>query len=629
MSSISPETVQPVGVEGSRPIRLWPAFIIVALMLGAGYLFSQLQFDNPGITHLAQLAIPLLAAMSLMVWWLFFSCLKWRDRLVVPAIIMACYFGTFLVADASMPIALILSALPRLILVGIVWLVISIPLKWPLRRAGLVLAVFLTCGYYTLLRFEGISGEFSLKLDYRWKQTAEENYVTSQVHLPTSDTVMGGDGNMARPGLVATKGDWTAFRGADGVSVYQGPPIPEDWSKHPLQLLWKRRIGPGWGSVVIVGSIGFTQEQRGHQEVVTAFQIDTGEPIWEFAEEARFEEALSGAGPRSTPLFQGGKLYSVGATGRLNCLEALTGEKVWGTSIVRGENIEVPQWGYACSPIIVGDVVIVLPGKPDGAAITAFDAKTGNPLWAAADGDHSYTSAQYATMCDIPQILAFTSVGLTGILPDSGKVLWKHEWSAGGYARCVQPYVQDDTIVISTYFGLGIRKVKVTRDGETWKDEIVWDSKGFKPYFNDMVVVGKYAYGFDNTIFACLDLATGQRQWKGGRYGCGQVLLLEKQRKLLVISEQGEAVLLDANSERHVELAKFQALDGKTWNHPVIAHGKLFVRNSEEMACYDVRPTVGVPAESLTQRSEIQDTAVRNPGGLVDAGAVQSSRGLE
>jgi outer membrane protein assembly factor BamB len=272
----------------------------------------------------------------------------------------------------------------------------------------------------------------------------------------------------------------------------------------------------------------------------------------------------------------------------VHCLNAVTGEPIWRSQLVAA-NVPLPEWGYASSPVLVGDVVVVLPGRPKGAAALGLDRETGQQLWAAGEGEHSYTSPHRATLGGTDQILALTSAGLTGIDSLTGKVLSTYVWPSGG-ARCVQPYCEDDAVVISSFFEGESRKLKLDQDGNVWRE--VWKSQDMKPYFNDLVVQDGHAYGFDNNIFCCLNLASGKRAWKGGRYGNGQVLLLARQQQLLVLSETGDVILLEANPKEHKELAQFPAIEGKTWNHPVVARGKLFVRNGIEMACFDVSPPV-------------------------------------
>jgi outer membrane protein assembly factor BamB len=597
MSDVAKPAVKQIDVKAPLRLRLWPAVVITVLMLAAMYIPPLLQFDNPLIAFMAQFYAPMVAALALGIWWLFFSRVSWLEGFAVLGFAIACYVGTFFVADASMAMPLMLSALPRIILIGVSWLIISMILPWPTRRIGLIVAILFTCGYYTLFRFEGVTGEFDSKMAYRWEKTAEQKYVESLKPAVKTEVTEG-----EKPNLVASEGDWVAFRGPKGDSVYSGPPISEDWSANPPKQLWKRSIGPGWSAFAVVGNYLITQEQRDDNEVVSAFRVDTGEPIWEFTDAARFYESIAGAGPRATPIFHDGKIYAVGGKGSLHCLDAATGEKIWSGSIVskkdKEKEVDLPIWGYSSSPIVVGNAVITLPGKPNKEAVTAFDAATGNPLWAVGEGEHSYTSAQVATICGVPQVLALTSAGLMGITPEDGKVLWTHNWPTSAYARCVQPYVDGDTIVISTWGDVGARKVKISKEGDTWKDEIVWENPKFKPYYNDLVVHDGHAYGFDFKLFCCVDLETGKFDWTGGRYGCGQVLLLERQKKLLVLTEQGDVVLLEANPEKRMEVAKFKAISGKTWNHPVVAHGKLFVRNGEEMACFDVSAGKGADKES-------------------------------
>lgn len=586
--------VKQIDVKEPFRLRLWPAVVIVGLLLAAMYIPPLLKLENPLLGFLLMAFAPLVAAPLFAIWWLFFSRVSWLEGFGGLAFAVIAGVATVFIADKSMGIPLQLTALPWAIIICVSWLIISFFLPWSTRKLGLAIAIISTCAFFCLLRFEGVTGEFDSKITYRWEKTSEQKYVENLKSAPKP-----GATDAEKATVVATEGDWVGFRGPNGDSVYSGPPISEDWSTNPPKQLWKRPIGPGWSSFVVVGNHLITQEQREDKEVIAAYQVDTGEPIWAFEDSARFEESIAGAGPRATPVFRDGKLYAVGAKGNLHCLDAATGSKHWSTSIVSQQHqkkdqdgkpaaVEDPMWGYSSSPVLVGNAVITLPGKPTGDAVTAFDAETGKLLWSVGEGNHSYTSAHLATIAGVPQVLALTSAGLMGISPEDGGILWNHQWSAGEVARCCQPYVQDDSILVSTWGDVGARKVKVEKQGESWKDSVVWENKKFKPYYNDLVVYDGHAYGFDYKLFCCVDLETGKFNWTGGRYGCGQVLLLEKQKKLLILSEQGEAVLLEVNPKKRIEVAKFQAINGKTWNHPVVAHGKLFVRNGEEMACYDV-----------------------------------------
>lgn len=586
MSAASPLAKPATDQAPFFQLRLWPAIIIVLILRAMMDGPRLLESENMKLIMFCVMLGPLLGLVSTIVWWIFFSRVRWLEGFGMVGFGLLC--GGILIATMhkTMGMTIYIWTLPLVITVGVAWLALSFWLPWNVRRIGLMVAIFATCFYYSLLRSNGVDGGFNPDFSWRWEQTKEQKYVESLPQSPAEKSPVANDAQDVSP-LMASEGDWVGFRGANDDAVYTGEPIAEDWNANPPKLKWKRPIGPGWGSVVVVGNLLFTQEQRDKLEVVTAHDIATGETKWEFSEEARFEEAIAGAGPRATPLFHNGLLYVVGAKGSVNCLDARTGKPEWHKEMV-AKNIETPVWGYSSSPIVVGNKIITMPGKPDDHAVVAFDAISGKEEWATAKGEHSYTSAHFATICGVPQVLAFTSAGLIALEPESGKILWQYDWNLKDVARCVQPYVDGDTVTISTFMGNDMRKLKITKQEDKWDSEVLWQSMDMKPYFNDMVVQDGFAYGFDNKIFACIDLKDGKRTWKGGRYGNGQVLLLAQQKKLLVQAETGEVVMLEANPEKLKEVGKFKALEGKTWNHPVVAHGLLFVRNGEEMACFEV-----------------------------------------
>ena len=199
----------------------------------------------------------------------------------------------------------------------------------------------------------------------------------------------------------------------------------------------------------------------------------------------------------------------------------------------------------------------------------------------------SYCSPQLATINDADQILLVTDVGLSAFEPAGGKELWHYSWPVKNVARIVQPALAGDgDLLIGTGLGTGTRRIHVRRDGQDWLAEEQWTTRKIKPYFNDFVVFSDYLYGFDGNKFVCIDLKDGTETWRASGYGNGQVLLLTDQELLLILSEEGDVALVSARPDKHQELCRFKALEGKTWNHPVIAHGKLFVRNGEEIACF-------------------------------------------
>jgi outer membrane protein assembly factor BamB len=256
---------------------------------------------------------------------------------------------------------------------------------------------------------------------------------------------------------------------------------------------------------------------------------------------------------------------------------------VWSHNVASDTGRQVPDWGFASSPLVVDDVVIVAAAG----TLAAYDVGSGNPRWRGPFYGGSYSSPHRATIDGVVQVLLLGGPGAISVAPANGAVLWEHKWSPGAI---VQPALTaDGDIVINTIAstgGIGTRRLDVRHGSDGWRVEERWTSTGLKPYFNDFVVHKGHAFGFDGTILACIDLEDGTRKWKGGRYGNGQLVLLPEQDLLLVLSEEGELALVGATSDQFRELARFPALDAKTWNHPVLVRDVLLVRNGEEMAAF-------------------------------------------
>jgi outer membrane protein assembly factor BamB len=376
---------------------------------------------------------------------------------------------------------------------------------------------------------------------------------------------------------------WPGFRGPDRDGVVRGLRLATDWAASPPVALWRRPIGPGWSSFAVGGERLYTQEQRGDDEIVACHRVSTGELVWRHRDAARFWESNGGPGPRGTPTLRGGRVYSFGATGIVNALDATSGAVVWSRNAASDTGRKVPYWGFTSSPLVVGDVVIVAVSG----TLVAYDVATGERRWLGPERGGSYSSAHLATIDGVPQVLLLRGDGVTSLAPADGAVLWEHAWPGGAI---VQPALTaDGHVLISTNDmsgGVGIRRLAVARGEAAWSVEERWTSRGLKPYFNDYVVHDGHAYGFDGNILACIDLADGRRKWKGGRYGAGQLLLLADQDLLLVLSEDGELALVKAAPDQFTELARVPGIEGKTWNHPALVGDVLLVRNGQEMAAF-------------------------------------------
>jgi outer membrane protein assembly factor BamB len=537
-----------------------------------------------------------LGTLLLLVWWLFLSRARWPDRLGGLALLVAVHAVAIVLADPSAKLVTMVPGIPWLCAVFVASLFFG-------KRSVTVVAVLLASLGWTLVRTDGVTGTMHADLAWRWSATAEERFLASAAVAVPSEAGVGVE-------TVETAA-WPGFRGPSRDNVLVGVAIDPDWSRNPPQEIWRRPVGPGWGSFALVGNRLCTQEQRDEDEVVVCYDAATGEPIWLHAYPARFWEALGGAGPRATPTYDDGRLYTLGATGVLNCLDAATGEAVWTRNIAEDAGAPLPDWGFASSPLVVDDLVIVhAAGAREGRAVVAYDRASGEPRWFGQAGGASYSSPHLTTIDDVRQVVMITGEGTFGLEPDSGSLLWKDDWPMGGSgARVVQPAIlEGGGILIGTSFGLGTRRITVSSDGAgEWIVKREWTSRGLKPYYNDLVVHRGTAFGFDGNILAAIDVATGERAWKGGRYGNGQVLLLADQDLLLVLSERGELALVRASAERFEEVARMQALNGKTWNHPIVVDGVVYARNSEEAAAYRLS-TLSRNARMLVRKVSVAST---------------------
>ena len=352
--------------------------------------------------------------------------------------------------------------------------------------------------------------------------------------------------------------------------------------------MWQRPIGPGWSSFAVHGDLLYTQEQRGEDETVACYRVSTGEPVWRHRDPVRFWESNAGAGPRATPTLSNGRVYAFGATGILNALDARTGAVVWSRNVATDLSRSVPDWGFASSPLVIDDLVIVAASG----SLTAYDLATGKPRWVAPRQLGSYSSPHRVTIDGVTQILLLSGTGVVSVAPATGTLLWDHQWAGG--TTIIQPAVTDDGDIlinsIAMTGGAGTRRLAVVHAADKWTVEERWTSNGLKPYFNDFVVHKGHAFGFDGNILSCIDLADGKRKWKGGRYGNGQLVLLPDQDLLLVLSEDGELALVSATPDRHKSSRGCRASKARPGTTRRVVGNVLLIRNGEQMAAFRLAP---------------------------------------
>jgi outer membrane protein assembly factor BamB len=577
------------GSPGAVRPRIWPGVLIVAAYWAWFILLNEVLDLVISMGFMLTALGVLLSLLLFFIWWLAASRVPLTDRFLVLAVAIGGAIVTALVSTQTLgATGALFFGLPAMITVWSIYLVLSGGLAWPKRRVGLLLAILALWGGVSLTRIDGVEGKLSLTkgVHFRWTPTAEQEYLAERSAKAPVKAAAATE--TASEPLVLTAGDWPGFRGPSAQGAQEHPPIATNWSETPPKLAWKRRIGPAWSSFVVIGDKLFTQEQRGEDEATVCLDSATGDELWAHIDKARFWDGQAGAGPRATPTFHDGKLYTFGATGLLDCLDAATGKLLWQRDVVAETKAPLPMWGFSSSPLIASGVAIVYAGGPEERGLVAYDANTGEPAWHAPSGPISYSSAQEITVDGQKQVLLLSDTGVIAVDPANGKTLWNYDAPANGIWRVVQPRQFKDGQVLVGSEDLGLRLLNIARDGEKWAVTEQWNTKNMRPAFNDYVVVDDVAYGFDKGMFCATDLVSGKRLWKGGRYGFGQVLLLNPQKLLVVLSEQGEVVLLAANPKKLEELGRFPAITGKTWNHPVVVRNRLYVRNDTEIAAFEL-----------------------------------------
>jgi outer membrane protein assembly factor BamB len=594
-----------------KALRLWPG-VVAATVQWIGWLVVPVVVPEWAIFGFIG---GLFLGPVIVVWWLFFSRALWSERLAAIVLMIVAVAATSLIVHPSisngmMGMMLFVYSIPVLCLALVAWAAASRGLSSGRRRASMAAAIVIACGTLTLIRTDGVRGEGDSDIHWRWTPTAEERLLAQAGDEPVAPAPAPAAATQPeksaepiapapapaktpeKPPAVAADpipekrtAEWPGFRGPQRDGIVRGVQIEIDWSRTPPVELWRKPIGPGWSSFAVDGVFIYTQEQRGDDEVVSCYRLSTGEPVWRHRDAIRFWESNAGAGPRGTPTVHNGRVYTMGATGVLNALDAGSGAKLWSRNAATDTGKTVPDWGIASSPVVTDDLVIVAVAGQ----LVAYDVRTGSPRWLGQPGGGGYSSPHLATIAGVPQILLLRGARTISVAPADGTLLWEHS-SGQPVVSIVQPALAADGDVLiaagDAMGGMGIRRIAVKHGPGGWSVEERWTSRGLKPYFNDFVVHEGHAFGFDGSILASIDLENGERKWKGGRYGHGQLVVLPDQDLLLVLSEEGELALVAAAPDKFTEVSRFKAIEGKTWNHPVLVGDVLLVRNGEEMAAF-------------------------------------------
>jgi outer membrane protein assembly factor BamB len=381
--------------------------------------------------------------------------------------------------------------------------------------------------------------------------------------------------------------DWPQWRGPnrDGISAETG--LLDSWPAGGPRLVWKiQGLGEGYSSFAVVGDRLYTQGQQGNQEFVVAFDTTTGKELWKTAGGGGYNESR-GHGPRGTPTIDATRLYALAADGTLLCLDTATGKRIWGMNIVEKFGGHVPTWGISESPLVDGDRVIVTPGGP-GASVVALDKDTAKVLWQSQSDPPGYSSPMTIEAATTRTVVVFTARGAIGLDLKTGELQWRYDKVANRTANIATPIVHDDYVFLSSDYGTGCALLKLTPATRGVSATEVYFNREMRNHYSTSVLVGDHVYGFSSGILAAMKFLTGEVAWRNRSVGKGSVTYAEG--RLYVLSEDGVLGLIDATPQEYRERSRFEIHRGNypTWTPPVIANGKLYVREQDNLYCYNI-----------------------------------------
>ena len=455
----------------------------------------------------------------------------------------------------------------------LIWLLFTRQVSRQLKYSvfGLV-AVAVGLGYLAIRDIEN-TGNNNYVFHFRWEKTQDERLAelkAKPVSIPVNKEL---DANAPK---------LTDFLGPKRDGIVPGPRLASDLAKNAPQELWRRPVGGGYAACVLSGGIAVTIEQREDEEVVVAYDLATGNERWTKGYPGHFRESLGGNGPRATPTIADNEVFALGASGVLVALDLATGTQKWQTNILKDASADNIQWGMCGAPLVTVDKVIVNPGGTESHGLVAYDRKTGKPAWSGGSSKAAYATPVLATLLGQEMVLIFDAAGAAGHDVQTGKELWRFPFSTANGINVAQPLaLPGDQVFVSAGYDAGAVLLQIKKEGATWSATPLWQNKRLKCKMSSAIYYDGYLYGMDDGVMACLDAKTGDRKWKGGRYGHSQMLL--RNNIFVIMGESGDLIFVAADPKTHRELGKLAVLPGgKAWNAPALAGNMLLLRNHFE-----------------------------------------------
>jgi len=383
--------------------------------------------------------------------------------------------------------------------------------------------------------------------------------------------------------------DWPRWRGPDlnGISKETGWSI--NWPAAGPKALWKAQVGIGFASVSVAQGRVFTTGNRNNQDTIYAFEAKTGREIWKHAYDSPLDPRYYEGGTSATPTIDGDRVYSLGRKGHAFCLDAATGKVIWSKNLneelgLKGAD-ETPEWGYAGSPLVQDNLLILNVGT----AGIALEKATGRVAWSTGKSKAGYATPVPLTLNGQPALAVFGAKAVYAIAPQDGRKLWSYPWETSYDVNAADPIVSGDRLFISSGYGHGAAVLQISATGATK----VWENKNLRNQFNSSVLINGHLYGFDGdhgnrgSTLRCVEFATGTVKWteKDVRPGA----LMAATDKLIVVGDAGELIIAEAQPAGFKALARAQVLGGKCWTTPLLSNGHIYVRNAKgDLVCLDV-----------------------------------------
>lgn len=386
--------------------------------------------------------------------------------------------------------------------------------------------------------------------------------------------------------------DWPQWRGLqrNGISAETG--WRTAWPKDGLPCVWKAEVGTGYGTVSVSQGKLYVMGNTADQDTVYCLDATSGKQVWKYTYPCPAKDPNGYHGVRSTPTVDGNRVYTTSRQGQLFCLDAATGQVKWSKDFVKDYGAKAPTWGFALSPLVEGNLLIVEPGGP-GAAVVALNKENGQNQWKAGNDAASYSSPFAFDLKGERCVAVFDAAAAVGRKVKDGAELWRLPWKTSYDINAATPIVEGSRLFLSSGYGSGaaVYDLSVSPPAEVWKN------KNMRNHVNSCVLWKGALYGFDESTLKCLDFATGKVNWEEKKYGKGSLIVVDG--KLILYSERGQLGLAEAVPDGYKELAFVKAVEVRasypggaakqTWANPVLANGRIYCRSQDDLVCLDVR----------------------------------------